>query len=317
MEDSRRVVISRLYEILQKKGFKTSSPDLGGMVSFDLIARRDEEKYVIKVLYNVDTFRKINANELIRISRVTSSAALVVGERAGNGRLERDVVYYRHKVPIVSFETFIDYLEGEQPYVYSGPGGFYVGIDGQKMHKIREERGYSIGYVSNKIGTSRRSVSLYEAGSAATIEIFMKLQEILGEDIINAIDLFNIASDINTEDDCFEPLEGFIGEVFNIMMRTGYDFYSMKKSPFDAIAQDSLETLFLMGLFEDIGVRAQRINAIKNISEVFENDALIVSRMNTDKDTIGGCPIINLSDLRRAVNKEDLVRLVEKKKSII
>ena len=57
MEENRRIFIRKLCEALEKRGFVTSDPDLGGLVSFELIARREQEKYIIKILHNVDTFR--------------------------------------------------------------------------------------------------------------------------------------------------------------------------------------------------------------------------------------------------------------------
>ena len=318
MEDNRKVIIRRLFELLSDRDFKVSNPDLGGLVSFDLIAKRDDEKYIIKVLHNVDTFRKITAIEMIRISKVTAAASLVIGERAGTGPLERGVVYYRHRIPIVSMETFIDYVDGEKPYVYSVPGGFYVSIDGAIMHKIREERGLSIGYVSNKIGTSRRSISLYESGSAATIDIFLKLERLLSEEIRRALDLLEISILMEMPEEEQPPNDDpFISEVFDIMIRNGYDFHSMKKSPFDDIANDAPETLFLMGLFENEKGHPDKAVAIRNISDIFGHDPLIISKINTDRELIGGCPVINLCDLRRAAIKEDLIRLIERKKSVI
>lgn len=318
MEDNRKVIIRRLFELLSEREFKVSNPDLGGLVSFDLIAKRDDEKYIIKVLHNVDTFRKITAIEMIRISKVTSAASLVIGDRAGTGPLERGVVYYRHRIPIVSLDTFIDYIDGEKPYVYSGPGGFYVSIDGGTMHKIREERGLSIGYVSNKIGTSRRSISLYESGSAATIDIFLKLERLLSEDIRRALDLLEISVLMDMPEEEEPPVDDpFIGEVFSIMIRNGYDFHSMKKSPFDAIANDAPETLFLVGLFESDKSQPDKAIAIRNISDIFGNDPLIISKINTNRELIAGCPVVNLSDLRKAAIKDDLIRLIERRKSVI
>ncbi len=305
-------MIRTLRDRLEARGFKVSDPELDGFVSFDLIARRESERFILKVLQNVDTFKSINAGEIIRLARITSSVAIVIGHRGGSGSLQRGVVYYRHHVPILSLKTFIDYVDGDAPYVYSGPGGFYVPIDGEAMRSAREEMGYSIGFVSNRIGTSRRSISLYESGNAATVDIFLKLEDLLMRDIRRSLDMLSVPAEVPA-DNVHEFANSFIEEVFNIMIRGGYDFQSVKRSPFDAIAFERLETLMLVGLFEDMSSRTERAVAIRNVSEIFENIPLIISRTNTDKEHIGGCPVVNLSELRNAQGKKDILQILVKK----
>ncbi len=312
MEDLRKALIKTIRDRLESKGFMVSDPELDGFVSFDLIARRDEERYILKVLQNVDTFKSQNADEIVRLGKITTSIAMVIGERGGSGPLQEGVVYYRHHVPILAPLTFFDFVEGDLPYVYSGPGGFYIPIDGEEMRSAREELGYSIGFVSNRIGTSRRSISLYESGSAATVDMFLKLESLLKRDIRRTVSIFNFHSDVDSPS-VFDFANSFIEEVFNIMIRGGYDFQSVRRSPFDAIAYEKLESLLLVGLFENTRSRTQRAAAISNFSEIFENIPLVISKTNTDKENIGGCHVVNLSDLRSAKDKDDLVRILIKK----
>lgn len=317
MEDNRRVFIRRLCEVLGKRGFLTSDPDLGGMVSFEIIARRNDEKYIIKVLHNVDTFRDSNAKEMVRLSKVTGAAAVVIGERAGNGILEDGVVYYRHRVPIMSPVTFVDYIEGEKPNIFSGPGGFYIPIDGTLMHKIRENLGYSIGFVSNKVGTSRRSISLYEGGSASTIDIYEKLETLLGQNISSRIDILRTISEIDLPEDDTEELNLFIREVIENIVKTGYDFYKMNKAPFDAIANRAMDTMFLIGLFDSLNEKIGRALAIKNVSEIFQNEPLIITRTETTKENLAKCPVVSLSELKKATSPDELEIIIERKKNLL
>lgn len=305
-------MIKTLRNRLEARGFKVSDPELEGFVSFDLIARRESERFILKVLQNVDTFKSINAGEIIRLSRITSSIPVVIGQRGGSGALQRGVVYYRHHVPILSLRTFVDYVDGDTPYVYSGPGGFYVPIDGDALKTAREEMGYSIGFVSSRIGTSRRSISLYESGNAATVDVFLKLEDLLMRDIRKPLDMISVPAEAPPSD-AGEFANSFIEEVFNIMIRGGYGIESVKRSPFDAIAYERLETLLLVGLFEDMSTRTERAVAIRNVSEIFENIPLIISRNNTDREHLAGCPVVNLSELRNAHDKKDIMHILVKK----
>ncbi|OWP57338.1 MAG: hypothetical protein B2I17_01490 [Thermoplasmatales archaeon B_DKE] len=316
MEENRHIFIRKLCEALEKRGFLTSDPDLGGLISFELIARREDEKYIIKILHNVDTFRITNAIEMVRLSRVTGAAAVVIGERAGSGVLEDGVVYYRHHVPIMSPVTFVDYIDGRKPNVFSGPGGFYIPINGKVMHSIRDKLGYSIGFVSNKVGTSRRSISLYERGSASTIDVYTKLEALLMNDISSSIDILKIVNEIELPAEERGDINDFIREVIDNIVRTGYDFYSMKKAPFDAVANRAMDTMFLIGLFESLNEKMGRAIAIKNVSEIFQTEPLIITRMDTTKDNIAKCPVVSLHELRTASAKDSLEMIIERKKSL-
>lgn len=314
MEDRRSALIRLVFDLLKREGFRVSDPLPGGTTGFDVIAKRERLGLIIKVLQNIDTLRGSSAMELIRISKLTYAAPLVVGEKAGGGPLEHGVVYFRHRVPILSPDTFQDYIEGELPFISSGPGGFYASINGKRLHQKREELGYSIGYLSNKIGTSRRSISLYESGSAVTIDVYLKLEEVLSEDLGKPIDLTNISRDLEMPPEESLMDNEFLLEVLNLMMRHGMDFHPVRKFPFDAVMKETLEEFFLIGLMESLEQNLGKINAMRNISRIFENDSFVISKLRTSREHLGGCPVISFSELREIQEKEKLQTLIEKRK---
>ncbi|GGM67470.1 hypothetical protein GCM10007108_01920 [Thermogymnomonas acidicola] len=280
-------------------------------MAFDIVARREDERYILKILFNIDTFRASSAIELIRVSKITESVPVVLGERTGNGPLERGVVYYRHTLPIMNLDTFQDYVDGERPYIFSGPGGYYVSIDGQRMKEVRERLRYSIGYISNKIGVSRRSVSLYENGNAATIEIFRKIEEVLKEDLKRRIDLREAMEGVSIPDP-EAPEDELVGEVIEILSMMGLHSEVVKRSPFDAISLETYSRMLFLGVVEDMS-RAARAAAIKSICDVLLQTPLVVSERDTDKETIGGCPVIPVGLLRATRDQDDLIRTIEKR----
>lgn len=314
MEDRRNAIVRHIFDLLTREGFRVSDPLLGGMTGFDLTAKRERLRLIIKVLQNIDTLRGSSAMELIRISKLTYAAPLVVGEKAGGGPLEHGVVYFRHRVPILSPDTFQDYVEGEMPFISSGPGGYYASIDGRRLHQRREELGYSIGYLSNKIGTSRRSISLYESGSAVTIDVYLKLEEVLGEDLGKSIDLADLSRNLEMPPEESPMDNEFLVEVLNLMMMHGLDFHPVRKFPFDAIMKETIEEFFLIGLMESLDQNMVRINAMRNISQIFENDSFVISKLRTTREHLGGCPVITLSELKEIREKDKLQTLLEKRK---
>ena len=241
------------------------------------------------------------------MSAMTDSVALIIGEKAGNGKLETGVLYFRHGVPILSLESFEDYIEGNAPFVYSAPGGFYVGINGQKMRNLREKNDYSIGYIAQKLGVSRRSVSLYESGSSATIDIYLKLESILKGDISREIDI-----SISAEPDMpVSPASDFVNEVLGIMTSIGYTSEYISRNPFDGLSF-SAESRLMVGTFSDANENLNRIKAIKKISDVLEEIPIIVNREGISGKDVYGCRIISFSDLRKVYDIDRFYELLEK-----
>ena len=314
MDEGRSSLIEKLRLILLERDFAVSDRDFVGYPIFDIIARREEERFIIKILQNIDTFREANALELMRLSPLVSATPVVVGDRTGSGKLESGVVYYRHSTPILSAETFKDYLDGYGPFISSGPGGFYVSIDGETLRKRREMLGFSIGYLSNKVGISRRSISLYESGSAVTIDIFMKLEELLECELQKSLDLMDLYREmkVNYSE---EIADGFFREAFDLMINRGYEIKGVKKSPFDAVAKESPADVFLVGMLEDLAVKAERVRSIKNIADIFGTQSFLISRMATTRENYGGCPVLSLAEIKNTVDSSEISSLIEKRKS--
>jgi len=308
--DDRRALIKKVYDFLKKNNFAVSEPDLYGLVTFDLICKSYNKKYIIKVLYNIDTFSKISVTPLIKMSVLTGSMAIIIGEKTGNGKLENGVLYFRHGVPIFSMETFMEYINGDDPYIYSAPGGFYVQIDGKKMREIREKKKYSIGYLSQKLGVSRRSVSLYESGSSATIDIYFKLEKILNCNISKNLDINVMKNNINIKEEYTE--NSFINEVFNIMDKFGYVSEYISRNPFDGLSYD-LKSFLIIGAFDEINNNVNRIISIKNISEILDDIPVIINKENTEKENVYGCPVINIKDLKNIYDVDKFKHILEKR----
>jgi len=308
--DDRRGLIKKVYDFLKKNNFEVSEPDLYGLVTFDLICKSYNEKYIIKILYNIDTFNKISVTPLMKMGILTGSIAIIIGEKTGNGKLENGVLYFRHGVPIFSMETFIEYINGDEPYIYSAPGGFYVQIDGKKMREIREKKKYSIGYISQKLGVSRRSVSLYESGSSATIDIYFKLEKILNCNVSKNLDINVMKNNINIKEEYTE--NSFINEVFNIMDKFGYVSEYISRNPFDGLSYD-LKSFLIIGAFDEINNNINRIISIKKISEILDDIPVIINKENTEKENIYGCPVINIKDLKNIYDVDKFKQILEKR----
>ncbi len=308
--DERRELLKRIYDFLRINDFNVSEPDLYGLVTFDIVCKRDDEKYILKILYNIDTFNRFSVSSLLKMEKITGSIAIVIGDKTGNGKLENGVLYFRHGIPIFSFVTFRDYINGQKPCVYSAPGGFYVKINGEKMRDIRNKKNYSIGDISQKLGVSRRSVSLYESGTSATIDIYIKLEKLLNDNLSREVDIGLMKNNINIEVE--STSDAFIKFVFNMMNNMGYVSEYISRNPFDGLSYD-MKSFLMIGTFNNINENINRIVSIKKISDVLGDIPIIFNKEISNKESIYGCPVLNMKDVMNVSDRDKFKKLIEQR----
>ena len=191
----RTELINTTRAILAKAGFDVSSALTIRGICFDIVARRDNQVLIIKVLSNIDAFSKDNADEMKVLAESLGATPMVTGERSSSGALEPGIVYSRFNISIVSNETLADLLlEEAPPFIFAAPGGLYVRLDSELLKQAREARGISLGVLAETAGVSRRTIQMYESGMGAMIDAALRMEEYLGLPIIEPIDPFTFKS---------------------------------------------------------------------------------------------------------------------------
>ena len=298
VEDYRLNTIKEITKIFLENDFLVSDFYSESSFAFDIIAKNEDEIYLIKVVYNIDTLKTDVTREIQRFTMSMDIIAIVIGAKSGAGELEDGVLYFRHKMPILNIRTFRDYMNGIKPSMYSGPGGYYVPIDGERMQNARLTKGYSIGYISNSIGLSRRSVSLYESGSSTTIEVFSKLTKILRENISKPMDLRKITSEWGEiKDDYVLAKKEFFLSALSALAGVGLAMKLFNRFPFDAVATSEDMNIYLTGLSEFPDQVSNNIRMLRNICNIMDRSPLIISAVSTDRDFISGCPVVSIKEI--------------------
>jgi len=309
----RRQLIEEVREVLGKTGFYLSEKHDRRGLSFDVVARRDDLLVLLKILQNVDAFSKANADELRLIATTLEGSPIVVGERSGSGPLEGGVIYSRFGVPIVSKQTFVDlFEEGVPPFMFSAPGGLYVRLDAEALRAAREQRGVSLGTLAEVAGVSRRTIQMYMDGMSATVDIAMRLEEFLGENLVVPVDPFAYTRETGQLLKGFEAFERFEQDVFRKLQTLGYSVLPTVRCPFEAFA--SRESLFLTGV-PSKGERIEdKARVVSNISSVVEKDAVLFVEIHTSAESIGGTPLIRKSELRRIRDRDEIEYLIAERR---
>ncbi|OGS45006.1 MAG: transcriptional regulator [Euryarchaeota archaeon RBG_13_57_23] len=310
MAPNREELLSKIRGALAKAGFFVSDPHNIRSISFDVIARRDKQLLIIKALTNIDSVSSDDADQLRTLATALGGSPMVVGLHSSSGKLEDGILYSRFSIPIISEETFHEFiLEGVPPFVYAAPGGLYVRLDGELIRRIREERNISLGTLAEMAGVSRKAIQMYESGMGAMIEIAARIEEFLKEPVVMPLNPFYYSSEVAKTLQSFDKFSGFNRDIFEMLRELGYSVVPTIRCPFDALAKEE-DLLLLTGIGENQQMIERKARVVGNISRVTEKKSVIFVSQKVSTNDIGGTPLITRDELRRADDSDDVLELI-------
>ena len=310
---TRLNLLGKVREILTNAGFYVSELCSMRPIGFDLVARRDNSLLIIKVLTNVDAMSENVASELRTLSILLKACPLLIGERNSLGILEHDVVYDRFGIQAITPETLKNHLlEGIPLQVYAAPGGLYVNLDQEKIKDLRKEQNLSIGAFARSLKVSRRTVQMYEEGMNTTIEVAIRIEDVLGGDVTSPIDILTPRKKkevIQKGSPKVQGFQKFQAEIFSILKKVGYKVIPMERAPFQAVSQDKREILLTcVDRYDKKLIRKAQV--IGSISNITEKHAVIIPDKNVNKTNIEGTPIIAKKELKKVREPEEIIDLI-------
>jgi putative transcriptional regulator len=329
----RELIISECMNLLSNYKFTVSQSF--SRSCFDILARKKDLKFLIKVLKNIDSLSVEQSRELMKISGILNAIPLLIGVRTRNLPMENDVVYERHGIKAITYETFKLYLEGSPPVVYAGRGGFFVNIDGETLRNIREKLNISAGELAEYSNVSRKTIYKYEQNMAnPSIEVALKIEQYLDVPLVKEIDLMpeelKERNNINLIQDQYTYTDVDIGnefklQVINMLNELGFNMIETKRAPFDAVAEKYEEyatyeeehctnTILLTNIEETETEETRKKALILNqISRILNSYSLVVLEKNTKN--IGHIKTISLKELEKMDDAFDLLEyLISKTK---
>lgn len=309
----RADLIEAVRATMARAGFSVSERCDLRPVSFDLVARRDKDLLILKVLTNVDALSEPIAQEMKVLCKFLDARPILVGLRAGTGELEEGVVYARHDIPIVTPETLEGYvLHGDAPVIFAAPGGFYVHIDADALRAARETQALSLGVVAQIAGVSRRAIQMYEEGMSASIDAAMRLEAFLQRDLIRPLDPFH-----SFDPRAFQPpaqapaapdQDPMEALVTRLLQGLGYQVRTTRRSPFNALSTQD-ETTFLTGMGEDSPNLRRRARIVASVSRVSERPGFFVVERTT-RTSLEGMPVVTRTELNTLSDPQKILDLI-------
>jgi len=325
MPRSREGWIDQIREMLERSGFYVADTRGVRPSSFDLAARRDATLLLVKVLKNIDALDAEEAHRLHELGELFPAIVLVIGRTSGAAALDAGVVYTRYGVPIITEETLQEYLEKAlPPFLYASPGGTFARIDGARLHLLRLQHQLSLGTLASIAGVSRRAIQLYEEGAGAEASVIDRIEAYLEEPIVRPIDLFEVlprraasppapegtppsdrAKDPRPTErpprPTGDPLRDGVVEQLDGM---GLEVVVTMRAPFDALARTPEILLAAVGSMRSALHRAEVLHGLARVSE---GHAMFVVRERVHRPSIAGLPILNVTELRRHRDRNELL----------
>lgn len=275
-------LVEEVIDSLRSRGFKVGYVEYPTYErrSLDVVARRSNEKYIMKVSFEIDCVSFKELAELAALSKIFDASGIVVSKKTRKKELKDYVVYERHNVPAMTPETLRELVGSGEVYVYAGRGGYYVKVNGKKLRKKREEKEMSLGDLAQLLGVSRKAVYEYERkGMNLSFSTALRLIEILGEDILIPINIRGRGISEGSEFIEFQKLKIKFKEIVSQLKKLGFLTAVTERTPIDIAARRNDKGKFAITLKET--GRSQReleakLEAAEIVSKTLDIRSLII-----------------------------------------
>ncbi|WP_436925276.1 transcriptional regulator [Halosimplex amylolyticum] len=316
---SRSALVGNVTAMLEDAGFVVSERCAIRPKSFDVAARRGEEVLLVKILGNIDAFDGQTGAEMRRLGTYLGATPMVIGLRTRDEELKPGVTYFRHGVPVLSPDTAMDlFVEEVPPLIYAAPGGLYVNIDSDVLAGAREDRDWSLGRLANELGVSRRTVSKYEDGMDASVEVASQLEELFDEPLTAPVDVLDGADEVREDEPTPEDPEVDPEDepIVAVLTRVGFDVHPTDRAPFKTVSENERrEEEMLTGHSELTKTAEKRARIMSSVGKVTRTRSVYVVERAT-RESVEGTAIIEESEMENLEEADELRDIIRERADI-
>ncbi|ELZ28843.1 hypothetical protein C475_04376 [Halosimplex carlsbadense 2-9-1] len=313
---SRSALVGNVTAMLEDAGFVVSERCAIRPKSFDIAARRGEEVLLVKILGNIDAFDGHTGAEMRRLGTYLGATPMVIGLRTRDEELKPGVTYFRHGVPVLSPDTAMDlFVEEVPPLIYAAPGGLYVNIDSEVLADAREDRDWSLGRLANELGVSRRTVSKYEDGMDASVEVASQLQELFNEPLTSPVEVLEGADEVREDEETPEDPEVDPEDepIVAVLTRVGFDVHPTDRAPFKTVSENERrEEEMLTGHSELTKTAEKRARIMSSVGRVTRTRSVYVVERATRK-SVEGTAIVEESEMENIQEADELRDIIRER----
>jgi len=226
------------------------------------------------------------------------------------------VVYFRHGVPVLSPDTAVElFVEEVPPLIYAAPGGLYVNIDSEVLADEREDRDWSLGKLATELGVSRRTVSKYENGMDASVEVAAELEDLFEADLTGPVSILGDAEPVRgeeptPEDPDHDPADEPIVTTFT---RIGFDVHPTDRAPFKTVSENDRERQQVLTGHSQLNRTAEkRARIMSSVGHVTRTRSIYVVE-DASKESVDGTAIIKESEMEAIDDADELRDLISER----
>jgi putative transcriptional regulator len=224
------------------------------------------------------------------------------------------VVYFRHGVPVFSPDTAMElFVEEVPPLIYAAPGGLYVNIDEEVLSDAREERDWSLGRLASELGVSRRTVSKYEDGMNASVEVASRLEDLFEAPLTSPVSVLDGADEVRDGDPAPDDPDADPDDehLIAILTRVGYEVHPTVRAPFKAVSEDEnrREASVLTGHSTFNETAEKRARIMSSLGRVTRTRSVYVVD-KTDREAVEGTALVEREEIERIDDADELRDLI-------
>jgi len=298
----RAELIVSTITLLEKKGYAFET-FLHSNSCFDIVAKKNNQTFILKIYDNIDSLRPEQAREMIKVAELFGARPLIIGRCSKVLQLQKEVLYERHGIPTLRVETFQSLLEGNLPLVKYFKGRNIVELDSEKLKQKRNSAGLSLQQAADQIEISKEALHHFEHGASTSLETAEKLEEFYSCSLIKELTLPGIKESPALP--IKSPKHSFLQKISGL----GFSLGEFQHTPFYAADIEKKQILVEPATKLNLSKKAE---GLKKSGSMFESSPLIVSK-DLPKKSAEGVPVIHESDLEQMKKKKDLVKLMKER----
>jgi|WetSurMetagenome_2_1015567.scaffolds.fasta_scaffold212976_2 putative transcriptional regulator len=321
----RDQVLIEINDLLSNHGFETSN--IYDRSCFDIVAKKELELLILKILINIDGFTGNQADEIKKVADTFLASPLVVGIKSRNEYLEEDVVYERHGIPVIAKETLKNMVVDQlYPEVFADRGGYYVQMDGEIIKQVRETHNISRKDLADKVHVSKETIYKYERGMVRAFpETAMMLESILNMKITLSVNLLSVQGfdkeKSNSDNPDTKPQLGIENQLN--LASLGFGIISTSRTPFDALAKQESgkkvgknDCTVITNLEKNRNQQALKKMAVnvKDLSKITETDAVFLLEGKKSLKCIEGIPVVHNWELKEMENSKEFLSVLRERR---
>jgi len=320
----RDQVLIEINDLLSNHGFETSN--IYDRSCFDMVARKELELLLLKILINIDGFTGNQAEEIKKVADTFLASPLVVGIKSKNEYLEEDVIYERHGIPVIARETLRNMVVDQiYPEIFADRGGYYVRMDGEIIKQVRETQNISRKDLADKAHVSKETIYKYERGMVRAFpETAMMLESILNMKITLSVNLFRTPDFERKKDISDAGVKSEIpAENQANLQNLGFGVISTTRTPFDALAKkESVDkstknnSTVITNLEKNRNQHALKKMAlnVKDLSGITGTNAVFLLEDKKSLKCIEGVPVVYNWEIKEMENSKEFLKLVRERR---